>query len=85
MPVVEALTLGVPVICSDIPELKESGQNIPDYLHPVDGLGWMNTIIDYCNPDSALRSAQLARINLFNPPTWEEHFKLVSENLFDIQ
>lgn len=85
MPVVEALTLGVPVICSDIPELKESGQNIPDYLHPVDGLGWMNTIIDYCDSDSALRSAQLARINLFNPPTWEEHFKLVSENLFDIQ
>jgi glycosyltransferase involved in cell wall biosynthesis len=83
MPVVEALTLGVPVICSDIPELKESGQNIPDYIHPVDGLGWMNTIIDYCHHESALRSAQMARISLFRPPTWEEHFRLVSEQIFD--
>lgn len=83
MPVVEALTLGVPVICSDIPELKESGQDIPDYIHPVDGMKWMNTIIDYCDPESPLRSAQLARINLFKPPTWEDHFKLVSDNFFN--
>lgn len=83
MPVVEALTLGVPVICSDIPELKESGQDIPDYIHPVDGIGWMNTIIDYCTPNSPLRSAQLARINLYKPPTWEAHFELVSEQIFD--
>jgi glycosyltransferase involved in cell wall biosynthesis len=84
MPVVESLTLGIPVICSDIPELKESGQNIPDYIHPIDGISWMNTIIDYCKPDSSMRSAQLKRIENFTPPTWEAHFKLVSEKIFSM-
>ena len=82
MPVVESLTLGIPVICSDIPELKESGQNIPDYIHPIDGKKWMDTIINYCQPDSEMRKAQIQRIQDFAPPTWEEHFKLVSERLF---
>jgi glycosyltransferase involved in cell wall biosynthesis len=82
MPVVESLTLGVPVICSDIPELRESGQNIPDYINPIDGIAWMNTIIDYCRADSVLRNAQLQRISNFSPPTWEDHFKLVSKKLF---
>jgi glycosyltransferase involved in cell wall biosynthesis len=78
MPVVEALSAGVPVICSDIPELKESGQGIPDYIHPIDGKRWMETIMDYCRPDSALRSAQLQRMARFSPPTWEQHFEQIS-------
>jgi len=82
MPVVESLTLGTPVICSDIPELRESGQNVPDYIHPVDGKRWMEVIVDYCHPDSGLRDAQLLRIRAFSPPTWEQHFKQVSEKHF---
>lgn len=82
MPVVESLTLGTPVICSDIPELRESGQNIPDYIHPVDGKRWMEVIIEYCHPDPGLRDAQLQRMRGFSPPTWEQHFKQVSEKLF---
>ena len=83
MPVVEALTLGVPVICSDIPVLRESGQDIPDYIHPIDGQRWMETIIDYCRPDSDAMAAQLERIKTFEPPTWDTHFKLISDKLLD--
>jgi glycosyltransferase involved in cell wall biosynthesis len=83
MPIVESLTLGTPVICSDIPELRESGQNIPDYLHPIDGKGWMQTIMEYCRTDSELRAAQLQRMEKFTPPTWEQHFLQVSGSLFD--
>lgn len=82
MPVVESLTLGVPVICSDIPVLRESGQNIPDYIHPIDGIGWMETIMDYCSDDSVHRKKQLERLQGFQPPTWDAHFDLVSEKLF---
>ena len=32
LPVTEALALGVPVICSDLPALRENGGNVPDYL-----------------------------------------------------
>jgi len=74
MPVAEAMSLGTPTICSDIPELRESGQNIPDYINPIDGKKWMETIIDYCSDDSVLRNGQLDRIQAYRPPTWEEHF-----------
>ena len=83
MPVVEALTLGAPVICSDIPELRESGQGIPDYFSPLDGLGWKNAIRDYCKQDSGLRLAQLGRIKSFIPPTWESHFNLVRNEFIE--
>jgi len=82
MPVVESLALGIPVICSDIPELKESGQGIPDYIHPIDGKRWMETIIDYCQADSALRNAQLQRIPRFEAPTWDRHFQQFSRELY---
>ena len=81
MPLVEALSLGTPVICSDIPAFFEAGQNIPDYIHPLDGLRWRDTIVDYCKPESSLRNAQLDRISSFQPPTWEDHFTKV-DNLF---
>lgn len=77
MPVVEALTLGVPVICSDIPELRESGQNIPDYYSPLDGIGWQSAIRDFSKTDSELRRKQLDRIKTFDPPAWENHFRQV--------
>jgi glycosyltransferase involved in cell wall biosynthesis len=83
MPIVESLTLGTPVICSDVPELRESGQNIPDYIHPIDGKGWMEMIVEYSRPESSVRQAQLNRIPRFSPPTWEQHFLQVSGSLFD--
>ena len=81
MPVVEALTLCTPVICSDIEVLRESGQNIPDYISPIDGKRWLEVISDYSQADSALRKAQLQRIKHFNPPTWDNHFKTIIEQL----
>ncbi len=77
MPLVEALTLDTPVICSDIPAFHESGQEIPDYIHPIDGRKWMETVIDYCSVDSEMREAQLQRMKGFKPPGWDEHFKQV--------
>ena len=83
MPVVEALSLGVPVICSDIPELRESGQNMADYLSPLDGIGWKNAICNYCDPDSQMRQDQLERIKHFVPPEWEDHFSLIRREFID--
>src|SRR3546814_13103818 len=39
MPVIETLSAGVPVICSDIVAHREVGGDAPDYLDPLDGLG----------------------------------------------
>lgn len=74
MPVVEALALGVPVICSDIPAFRESGQSIPDYIDPLDGPRWREAVLEYGRPDSTARQAQLVRMRAFQPPTWDQHF-----------
>jgi glycosyltransferase involved in cell wall biosynthesis len=73
MPVVEALAAGTPVLCSDLPALREAGGGVPDYLDPLDGLGWMAAITDYAGVDSARRRAQLARLADWRPTQWREH------------
>jgi len=77
LPLVEALACGTPVIASDLGVFRELAGNIPDYLSPLDGLGWRDRVLDYAAPDSALRAAQLARLEGWVPPTWEAHFSLV--------
>lgn len=75
MPVAEALALGVPVIASDISALRETGGIVPDYLDPLDGLGWMRVILDYADKESPMREAQLDRLFKWRAPTWDEHFR----------
>ncbi len=81
LPLVEALAAGVPVICSDIPVFREIGGGIPDYVDPLDQLGWRDEILDYSLPDSARRAAQLQRLRLWRAPTWPEHFRIVESAL----
>src|SRR5262249_41244642 len=40
LPVAEALALGVPVICSDLAELREVARHVPEYLDPGDPQAW---------------------------------------------
>ncbi len=73
LPVAEALAMGVPVLCSDIAAHREVGQAVPDYLNPVDGLGWRAMIDAYATPGSPARAAQLARLGTWRAPDWRAH------------
>lgn len=84
MPVVEALAAGVPVICSDIVAHREVGGDAPDYLDPLDGLGWMRAICAYAAPDSPERAAQRARIAQWRAPTWREYFDIVTDLIEEV-
>jgi glycosyltransferase involved in cell wall biosynthesis len=77
LPLAEALALGVPVLCSDLPALREVGGDAPDYLDPIDGMGWMAAILDYLDLDSPRRAAQLRRIGGWSPPEWAPHLEAV--------
>ena len=77
MPLVEALSLGVPVIASDLPVFQEIAGDIPEYLDPLDGWLWREMIGAYTTAEHPLRTAQLQRIMGFSPPTWEDHFAQV--------
>ena len=83
LPVAEALSAGVPVICSDLPTLRDVGGAAPDYLDPIDGPGWLAAVRDYADPASPRRAAQVRRLAGWRPPTWEAHFARVGPLLRD--
>lgn len=77
MPVAEALAAGTPVIVADIPALREVGRHGPDYLDPLDGLGWRAAIEDYARTDSPRRATQLQRLEGWRSTTWDQHIAIV--------
>jgi glycosyltransferase involved in cell wall biosynthesis len=77
LPVAEALAAGTPVIASELPALRETGGDVPDYLDPLDGPGWARAIRDYAAPGSVARAAQLERLRGWSPPGWDAHFAAV--------
>jgi len=84
IPVIEALSVGVPVICSDIVAHREVGGAAPDYLDPLDGLGWMRMIDAYRRADSPERAAQMARIETWRAPRWSDYFDIITRLLDDV-
>lgn len=77
IPLVEALSLGTPVIASDLPVFRELAGDIPEYLDPLDGMGWRQAILDYAAAESPRRSAQLARMAGWQTPGWPAHFEKI--------
>lgn len=83
LPVAEALSLGVPVLCSDLPALRESGGGVPEYLDPLDPAAWRRTVLDYTD-DTARRAAQLERLAAWRPPSWADHFATVDRLIAEL-
>ncbi|WP_198415304.1 glycosyltransferase family 4 protein [Sulfuriferula plumbiphila] len=77
MPLVEALALGVPVIASDLPVFREIAAGIPEYVDPLDGKRWGELVMEYAQPQSQSRAAQLVRLADFKVPGWPDHFAKV--------
>jgi glycosyltransferase involved in cell wall biosynthesis len=84
MPVLEALAQGVPVIASSLPVFREFARDIPEYIDPLDGRRWLDTIMEFARPGSALRARQLQLLAEFEPPTWADHFDQVDRLLGSI-
>lgn len=76
-PLIEALACGTPVLCSDIPALRELGGAVPEYFDPLDGAAWRAAIAEYAANPSPRREAQLQRLALWRPPRWADHFAAV--------
>ena len=77
LPVAEALAAGIPVLCSDLPALREVGGDAPEYLDPIDGIGWATAIRAYLDPTSTRRAAQMNRIARWSAPGWGHHLDSV--------
>ena len=84
LPVAEALGCGVPVVASRLPVYREFAGEVPDYLDARDTAGWAACLQAYCEPGSAVRSNQLARLQGWKPPTWAAHFATVGALLQEV-
>lgn len=73
LPVAEALAHGTPVLCSNLPALREAGGVVPDYLDPLDTPAWRAAVLDYAADRSPRRDAQLHRLPGWSSTTWDAH------------
>lgn len=70
LPALEALSLGVPVVASDIPVHRELARGAR-LVDPLDGPGWASAIEGACAPPAVGPS--------FRAPTWVNHFAHVAK------
>ncbi len=92
LPLIEAMTMNVPVIASDLPCFREIGAGIPLLLSPKDEAGWKDAIINFLmhNEESKRQKRQMKS---YTPPSWREHFAKVNlwledlngENLYKVE
>lgn len=74
IPVTEALTLGTPVICSDIPALRESTQAKATFLDPLDGIAWQQAI-------TGAIGTQPEKADGYTPHQWPQHLAALAGHL----
>jgi glycosyltransferase involved in cell wall biosynthesis len=70
LPVVEALTAGVPVIASDIPVFREVCGDGATLISPLNGERWLETIRAFARRDASTAPAQASAAT----PTWDDYF-----------
>ncbi|WP_226638531.1 glycosyltransferase family 4 protein [Novosphingobium profundi] len=75
MPIAEALSVGTPVLASDIAAHREVGGHVPDYRDPLDGPGWRAAILDHAERGD-LHRAQMQRLPDWHAPDWSAHMKV---------
>jgi glycosyltransferase involved in cell wall biosynthesis len=73
LPLAEALAHGTPVLCSDLPALREVGGTVPEYLDPLDTAAWQMAVLDYGAEISTRRDAQIKRLPAWRGTTWDAH------------
>jgi glycosyltransferase involved in cell wall biosynthesis len=84
IPVVEAATLGTPVISGNHRVFKEVSQGCAIAVDPIDGPGWRKEILALAGPKSAQRHASIKPLKGFVPPLNEAYFERVRAFLAEI-
>jgi glycosyltransferase involved in cell wall biosynthesis len=85
LPIVEALSLGTPVIASDIPTFREVTRGCALLLSPIDGLAWADAIVALSRRETSAWQGAKAQAEPFQPPVWESYFRGVDEFLRTLQ
>lgn len=81
LPLVEALSLGTPVVATDAAVFREVTQGLATYRDAIDGLGWRASIVALADRDSSASQAARAAAARFSKPTWSSYFATVDDFL----
>ncbi|MGE3712201.1 MAG: glycosyltransferase family 4 protein, partial [Hyphomicrobiaceae bacterium] len=82
LPVAEALTAGVPVICSEMPILATIHGGSVTRLDPLDGLGWLRIIrMTIDQPPHSTRSLTIGRSNNDRVMCFSSHIDRILRSL----
>jgi glycosyltransferase involved in cell wall biosynthesis len=85
LPLAEALSMGTPVIASDLAVFRETVAATDGgvtFIDPLDGPGWMRAIQAQATLTPIQLAAQRSQIEeAFSAPSWEQHFRLVEDFL----
>ncbi|MEQ9692858.1 glycosyltransferase family 1 protein [Shimia sp. SDUM112013] len=76
LPPIEAAALGVPVLCNDLPVLREVLGDYPVYASVTDSYAWKEAIIDLAQRDRNSGSQNVYIPRRFDPPNWQSHFNI---------
>jgi glycosyltransferase involved in cell wall biosynthesis len=81
LPLVEALSLGTPVIASDTATFREVTRGSALLLPAIDGVAWRETIIAYAKRAAPAWQLAKAKAKPFRPPNWDGYFRRLDEFL----
>jgi len=84
LPIVEALTLGVPVVAADISVFDEVSQGRAVMRHPTDGPGWQSAIQELADLGTPLARSARDLAQGFRAPQWPTYFEGVNRFLATI-
>lgn len=81
LPVIEAMSHGVPVIASDGGALVEAGGDLVDHVGATDVDAWVATLGRYLVDDDLIADRR-ASLRGYRPPTWSDTGREVADALF---
>jgi glycosyltransferase involved in cell wall biosynthesis len=84
LPIVEALSAGVPVIAADIPVFREIGGEWLVALDPIDGPGWRAAIRGFLARSAEARAARAAALAGYVAPVWPNFFERIEQILEEL-
>ena len=73
IPIIEALSVGTPVLASDIPVHREVAGERATFVHPLDGPGWADAI------QRLARGEPEAVGPGYAAPSWDGHFRVIDQ------
>ncbi|MEE9454472.1 MAG: glycosyltransferase family 1 protein [Paracoccaceae bacterium] len=74
-PLIEAMQMNIPVICSNLPSFFETAGDSPTYIDPANMSAWREKILNATTVNGKMPDIN-AKIPVF--PTWDAHFHKVA-------